>query len=125
MFVIGMRISVFSMSVLCIYFLSGIIMVMSIVYIFESDHLYKAEIITFLFWCYFTHASMLKANSYIVFCLMSVLTILNRFEKRYNKDGKNKIMPFALLGIIILIIFYIKDNFSFSTFFSITEGIID
>lgn len=125
LFFVGMRISIISTAIITIFFLSGIIMGMSIVYVFETDHLYNAEILIIMFWLYFTHACLLYANSYFFFGIISILTILNRLEKRYNKDGKNKIMPVVLIALIAILFFYIKDNFNFHTFFYLAQNILE
>ena len=121
-----MRISVFSTQVTSIYMVSGLLMIISIYMIFRSDYIYRAEAIIILFWLYFTHSSMLKANMYIVYGVALVLVILIQYESRHSKDsGQNKIWPVILIGLFSLLIFYLKDDYSFETFFSITEGILD
>jgi hypothetical protein len=42
-FFVGFRISLMSTQTLTIFFVSGLLMVMSIVLVFESEHLYRAE----------------------------------------------------------------------------------
>jgi uncharacterized membrane protein (UPF0136 family) len=114
LFFVGFRISfVSSQGMLTAFFVSGLLMVMSIVQVFESDHLYKVEILVVMFWLYFSHACLIQANSFFFFGMLCILTILNRFEKRHNKDGKTKTLPIVLCMLFMILFFYIKDNFRF------------
>ena len=121
LFFVGFRISLIAVDVQTVFFLSGILMSMSIVYVFESDHLYKAETLVVLFWLYFSHACLMLANSFFIFGLACIITILNRFEKRYSKDGKTKTLPLVLLFVAI----GNKSNFIlFVQYFFFTSKII-
>lgn len=100
-------------------------MVISIVQIHESEHLYKAEIQVLMLWLYFTHACLMRANSYFVLGLMCILTILNRVEKKFDKNNKNKTITLVLFVIFGVCFFYLKDNFKFQTFFYLTDEIME
>ena len=100
--------------------MAGLIMSICIFCIFKSDHRNNAEILILLYWAYFTHSSLLRANLYICFGIITTSIILIQFENKHSRDGKKKILPLILLGLFIMVAFYIKDHLSFSSFFQIT-----
>mmetsp|Transcript_27277 Transcript_27277/g.26323 ORF Transcript_27277/g.26323 Transcript_27277/m.26323 type:complete len:87 (-) Transcript_27277:133-393(-) len=78
-----------------------------------------------MLWLFFSHACLIRSNSFFILGVICIINIIFKIERRVNKDGKMRSLPLILLLFLGLLIFYIKDNFTFASFFFISENMFD